>query len=148
MSFLEEARRLVDEYPWLDVHAACVDFTAPLELPYRPDGVRTVAFFPGSSLGNFEPRDAERFLRNLQEADEAYFDDDALICDPEKVDCRDEQTADDSSVGGTDKPIDDPTLPPVLPGSQSTTPGTDGRTGTTTHPAEAASPTRRTWAGS
>lgn len=63
---LAAARRLVDEYPWLDVHAACVDFTAPLELPYRPDGVRTVAFFPGSSLGNFEPRDAERFLRNLR----------------------------------------------------------------------------------
>jgi dimethylhistidine N-methyltransferase len=63
---LAAARRVADEYPWLDVHAACVDFTAPLQLPYRPDGVRTVAFFPGSSLGNFEPGDAERFLRNLR----------------------------------------------------------------------------------
>jgi dimethylhistidine N-methyltransferase len=63
---LAAARRLAAEYPWLEVHAACVDFTAPLELPYQPDGVRTVAFFPGSSLGNFEPADAERFLRNLR----------------------------------------------------------------------------------
>jgi len=63
---LTAARRLAGEYPWLDVHAACVDFTAPLTLPYRPDGVRTVAFFPGSSIGNFEPADAQGFLANLR----------------------------------------------------------------------------------
>ncbi len=60
------ARKLADEYPWLDLHAACMDFTAPLRLPYRPAGVRKVAFFPGSSIGNFEPADAELFLRNLR----------------------------------------------------------------------------------
>lgn len=63
---LQAAHRLAAEYPWLDIHAACIDFTAPLALPYQPEGVRTVAFFPGSSLGNFEPAAAEHFLRNLR----------------------------------------------------------------------------------
>ncbi len=63
---LAAAKRLADEYPWLEIHAACVDFTHPLALPYHPDGVRAVAFFPGSSIGNFEPGDAVRFLGNIR----------------------------------------------------------------------------------
>lgn len=61
------ARKLADDYPWLDLHAACVDFTGPVDIPYRALGVRTVAFFPGSSIGNFEPADAVGFLRNLRD---------------------------------------------------------------------------------
>ncbi len=59
------AQRLSNDYPWLDVHAACVDFTAPMELPYSAAGVKNVAFFPGSSIGNFERADAVAFLQNL-----------------------------------------------------------------------------------
>jgi dimethylhistidine N-methyltransferase len=64
---LAAARRVAAEHPWLDVHAACIDFTAPLTLPYRPAGVPAVAFFPGSSIGNFEPAAAVDFLRNLRD---------------------------------------------------------------------------------
>jgi dimethylhistidine N-methyltransferase len=59
------ATQLSAEYPWLEVHAACVDFTGPIELPFCPPQARRVAFFPGSSIGNFDPDDAVVFLRNI-----------------------------------------------------------------------------------
>ncbi|MCB1876323.1 MAG: L-histidine N(alpha)-methyltransferase [Chromatiales bacterium] len=59
------AGRLAEEYPWLDIHAACVDFCHALDLPEGLPAGRRVAFFPGSSLGNFEPRDAACFLRGI-----------------------------------------------------------------------------------
>lgn len=61
----QSAADLAAEFPWLTVHAACVDFCHALDLPEGiPDG-RRVAFFPGSSLGNFEPVEAECFLRTI-----------------------------------------------------------------------------------
>ncbi len=59
------ARNLVSEYPKLRVIAACVDFTAPIDLPDYPIKKRRVAFFPGSSIGNFEPEEAVTFMKNL-----------------------------------------------------------------------------------
>lgn len=62
---LESTRRLAADYPWLEVHAACADFSCNMALP---DGVcceRPVGFFPGSSIGNFDPQSAENFLRGL-----------------------------------------------------------------------------------
>jgi len=57
---------LASEYPKLKVIAACVDFTAPIKLPEYPIHKRRVAFFPGSSIGNFEPEEAIVFLKNLR----------------------------------------------------------------------------------
>ncbi len=57
---------LVTEYPKLKVIAACIDFTAPIKLPEYPVHKRRVAFFPGSSIGNFEPEEAVVFLKNLR----------------------------------------------------------------------------------
>jgi len=59
------AHGLAREYPHINVTAACVDYTAPIELPYFPEDRRRVAFFPGSSIGNFEPEEAVTFLSNL-----------------------------------------------------------------------------------
>lgn len=61
--FLKEAAcALVDEFPWLPVHATCVDFTHSLPIPeITPTGPR-LAFFPGSSIGNFTPETACQFL--------------------------------------------------------------------------------------
>ncbi|PVV13018.1 MAG: L-histidine N(alpha)-methyltransferase [gamma proteobacterium symbiont of Ctena orbiculata] len=57
------ARALAMEYPWLPIHAACVDFTHSLPIPKEvPNGPRLL-FFPGSSLGNFNPGEAGEFLR-------------------------------------------------------------------------------------
>ena len=60
------AQRLADDYPWLDVHAARTDFTHALEIPARVPSARRVVFFPGSSLGNFEPREAIDFLAEIR----------------------------------------------------------------------------------
>jgi dimethylhistidine N-methyltransferase len=62
---LAAAEQLAREYTWLDIHATCIDFTKTMTLPLAADQHRTVAFFPGSSIGNFEPRDAVRFLKNI-----------------------------------------------------------------------------------
>jgi len=63
---LTSTQRLAADYPWLDVSAACADFSRPMTLPDSLDGLRPVAFFPGSSIGNFTPEEASVFLRNLQ----------------------------------------------------------------------------------
>ena len=58
------AAALAEAFPELRVVAVCADYTEPLELPDLGEG-RRVAFFPGSTIGNFEPEDAERFLRRI-----------------------------------------------------------------------------------
>ncbi len=61
------AERVAAEFPWLEVHAACTDFTRVMELPASaPVGPR-VAFFPGSSIGNFDPPAAVDFLAAVAE---------------------------------------------------------------------------------
>jgi dimethylhistidine N-methyltransferase len=58
------AEQVAAEFPWLEVHASCTDFTRAMELPAtapEPEGPR-VAFFPGSSIGNFDPEGAVGFL--------------------------------------------------------------------------------------
>jgi dimethylhistidine N-methyltransferase len=61
------AERVAAEFPWLEVHAACTDFTRIMEVPTSaPVGPR-VAFFPGSSIGNFDPPAAVDFLAAVAE---------------------------------------------------------------------------------
>ena len=57
---LEAAVELRTEHPGLDVHPLVADFTQALRLP-EPKG-RRVGFFPGSSIGNFEPAQAVALL--------------------------------------------------------------------------------------
>ena len=57
------ARELCAEFPGLAVVPIAADYTAALELPAAPrDAGRTLVFFPGSTIGNFEPEEAHRFL--------------------------------------------------------------------------------------
>ena len=51
----------------LGVHPVAADFTAPFALPAEIAGMATVGFFPGSTLGNFEPNEARAFLRSARE---------------------------------------------------------------------------------
>jgi len=63
---IEAAGKISDDYPWLEVHASCIDFTAKLHLPDElPEVNKKVAFFPGSSIGNFEPADAVHFMNDV-----------------------------------------------------------------------------------
>ncbi len=50
-------------YPRLEVTPLVADFTHPETLPLEPPGRgRPIGFFPGSTLGNFAPAEATRFL--------------------------------------------------------------------------------------
>jgi dimethylhistidine N-methyltransferase len=63
------AEQVAAEFPWLEVHASCADFTRAMSLPStapEPEGPR-VAFFPGSSIGNFDPEGAVGFLAAVAE---------------------------------------------------------------------------------
>ncbi len=62
---LSSARALAADYPELEVHAACTDYSNDFQLPELPEHLPRVAFFPGSSIGNFEPDDASRLLTRL-----------------------------------------------------------------------------------
>ena len=57
----EAAARLRADYPALEVLPLAADFTRRLTLP--PAAGSRVGFFPGSSIGNFDPDDALAFLR-------------------------------------------------------------------------------------
>jgi dimethylhistidine N-methyltransferase len=59
------ADKLADAYQWLNVHPVCTDITDTLELPFIPENKQRLLFYPGSSIGNFEPDDACKFLANL-----------------------------------------------------------------------------------
>ena len=61
------ARAIHDDYPALSVYPTCADYSSPFELPPPVHGLPRVAFFPGSSIGNFEPVAAEDFLRGVAE---------------------------------------------------------------------------------
>lgn len=58
------ARALHADYPWLHVYPTCADLSQPFELPHSVAGYPKVGFYPGSSIGNFPPVEAIRFLRN------------------------------------------------------------------------------------
>ncbi len=62
------SKSMAEIYPHLEVIGVCADFTAPLIIPAGSQSKdRIVAFFPGSSIGNFEPLQAQAFLRNIAE---------------------------------------------------------------------------------
>lgn len=54
---------LAADYPGLAIQPLVADFTRPHTLPPCPDHSRRVGFFPGSSIGNFTPSEADAFLR-------------------------------------------------------------------------------------
>ncbi|OUM03248.1 L-histidine N(alpha)-methyltransferase [Variovorax sp. JS1663] len=61
------AQRLRVDYPQLAVLPVVADYTMPLVLPARGEGLgQRVGFFPGSTLGNFSPDEALAFLQLAQ----------------------------------------------------------------------------------
>ena len=62
--FLRQAAAgIAADFPELEVIAVCADYTRPFTLPQigGPAG-KTVGFFPGSTIGNFEPEAVVAFL--------------------------------------------------------------------------------------
>jgi dimethylhistidine N-methyltransferase len=62
-----QARGLRKDFPRLQIYPVTADFTAPFALPDQVKAMPKVGFFPGSTLGNFEPQEASRFLRSARE---------------------------------------------------------------------------------
>ena len=63
------ARDLAAAYPALKVDTIAKDFTKPLHLPdWVGDAGRSCAFFPGSTIGNFEPTEARQLLKRMRDA--------------------------------------------------------------------------------
>jgi dimethylhistidine N-methyltransferase len=63
---LSASRRLVRDFAWLQVEAVCADYSQSLVLPWHPSEHGVLGFFPGSSIGNLEPREAGRFLSHVR----------------------------------------------------------------------------------
>lgn len=64
--FLRDAAGQVqNSFPTLDIVGVGMDFSAGLRLPDEVQLHDRVYFYPGSSLGNFEPLQALAFLRNI-----------------------------------------------------------------------------------
>lgn len=61
----DAATGVAEDFPSVPVIAVCADYTRPFPLPPLPGaGGKRVGFFPGSTIGNFEPDAAAAFLVN------------------------------------------------------------------------------------
>jgi dimethylhistidine N-methyltransferase len=64
---LQSAEELSRTMPHLEVLPVCTDYTQPFHLPTPTRAIQQVAiFFPGSTIGNFEPAAAAEFLRRIR----------------------------------------------------------------------------------
>jgi dimethylhistidine N-methyltransferase len=59
----QDAARLRRDFPHLAIHPVVADFTTMIEPPSEVVGKPRAGFFPGSTIGNFEPHEAAGFLR-------------------------------------------------------------------------------------
>lgn len=61
------ARAVARQHPGLHVVPVCADYTEPFDLPEAARGARhRSVFFPGSTIGNFTPREAVGFLKSIR----------------------------------------------------------------------------------
>ena len=67
-ALLHSVARLEGRFPGIEMLPVCADFTRPVALP-RParEPRRRLAFFPGSTLGNFEREEAVRLLAAMHD---------------------------------------------------------------------------------
>lgn len=64
----DSATKLSQQYPELEVLPVCADFTRPFEPPQPElDERRRVVYFPGSTIGNFEPEEAQELLEGISD---------------------------------------------------------------------------------
>jgi dimethylhistidine N-methyltransferase len=62
---LRASAELAAEFPAVQVLPVAADFTRPFEVPLVAGARRRVAYFPGSTIGNFERRDAVALLQQM-----------------------------------------------------------------------------------
>ena len=62
----DQADKLRKDFPDLEVYPVTADFTTPFALPPPVSDMPKVGFFPGSTIGNFDPHEACAFLRSAR----------------------------------------------------------------------------------
>jgi dimethylhistidine N-methyltransferase len=60
----QDTAQLRRDFPRLAVHPLVADFTQTFAMPAQVAMLPRVGFFPGSTIGNFEPHEAAQFLRH------------------------------------------------------------------------------------
>jgi dimethylhistidine N-methyltransferase len=66
--YLEAATlRIAADYPGIEVSPVCADYTKPITLPIQRRAGPILGFFPGSTIGNFDPAGAVAFLTRARE---------------------------------------------------------------------------------
>jgi dimethylhistidine N-methyltransferase len=63
----QETAQLRRDFPRLAIHPIVADFTDDFDIPPAIALQPRVGFFPGSTIGNFEPQEAGEFLRHVGE---------------------------------------------------------------------------------
>lgn len=67
-AYLEAAiRRLAPDYPGIAMVPVCADYSKPVTLPVQAGPGGILGFYPGTSIGNFDPSEAGRFLERARE---------------------------------------------------------------------------------
>ncbi|NIT13907.1 MAG: L-histidine N(alpha)-methyltransferase [Candidatus Dadabacteria bacterium] len=63
---IESTEALSKDFPHIRIIPLCVDYTKPFEFPdFDFDWEKIVVFYPGSTIGNFHPPYAKKFLANV-----------------------------------------------------------------------------------
>lgn len=64
---LNTAENLSALFPRLEILPVCADFTTTLDIPApTKTSARNIVYFPGSTIGNFDPEDALELLKNMR----------------------------------------------------------------------------------
>lgn len=63
----QSAQRLGEEFPDVQIHAICADFSHNWSLPRSLPVGKRVVFYPGSTIGNLEPAAAVAFLQRMRQ---------------------------------------------------------------------------------
>ena len=63
---IASAEEIAGAYPHIRVVAVCADYTNPVPFDRLDSAARRIIFFPGSTIGNFQPSEAHNFLVNLR----------------------------------------------------------------------------------
>jgi L-histidine N-alpha-methyltransferase len=61
----EDVAKIRSDFPHLAVHPIICDFTKQFRFPERISSLSRVGFFPGSTIGNYEPTEAKRPLQHV-----------------------------------------------------------------------------------
>lgn len=64
----KSVQKLHEDFPGLDIYPVAADYTKPLKLPAITKKVEhKIAYYPGSTIGNFTIEEAKKFLKQIAE---------------------------------------------------------------------------------